>query len=180
MPEKYTIAWRPLLLLLLAIWIVEAFNLLVGHTLFPLGILPRTLQGLDGILWFSFVHGSLDHAVLNTVPLVVLGALSATRGSRNFIILTLGIILIGGGLLWLLGRSSWHIGASLLVFGYFGCLLAMAWYERSFAAILTAILVTVFYSGMLWGVLPLETHVSWEGHLFGLLAGVIMARHLSR
>ena len=78
--------------------------------------------------------------------------------------------------MWLLGRSAVHIGASGLVFGYFGYLVARGWYERRFGSILLAIVVIILYGGLILGVLPARGLVSWEAHLFGLIAGVLAAR----
>ena len=86
------------------------------------------------------------------------------------------VILCGGAALWLFGRVSYHVGASGLIFGYFGYLVARGWYERSTWAILAALLTLFLYGGLVWGVLPGRAFISWEGHLFGMLAGVLAAR----
>jgi len=81
-----------------------------------------------------------------------------------------------GAALWLLGRSAYHVGASSVLFGYFGYLVARGWYERSVTARLVVLLTLGLYGGIVWGVLPTRPFISWEGHLFGLLAGVLVAR----
>jgi membrane associated rhomboid family serine protease len=85
-------------------------------------------------------------------------------------------MLLSGAALWLLGRSAYHVGASSVLFGYFGYLVARGWYERSVTALLVAFLTLVLYGGIVWGALPMRSYISWEGHLFGLLAGVLVAR----
>ncbi len=157
-------------------WAVEVVNVLSGRQLGSLGILPRHLSGLIGIPLSPFVHGSMSHAMVNTVPFLVLGGLVALRGARAFVSVSVFVILCGGAALWLFGRASYHIGASGLIFGYFGCLVARGWYERSTAAILTALLTLFLYGGLVWGVLPGRPFISWEGHLFGMLSGVLAAR----
>jgi membrane associated rhomboid family serine protease len=114
--------------------------------------------------------------MINTIPFVVLGGLVITRGPRVFLELSLFIILVSGTALWIFGRSSYHIGASGLIFGYFGFLVARGWYDRSARSIIVALLVICLYGGILWGLLPTFTPVSWEGHLFGLASGIIGAR----
>jgi len=114
--------------------------------------------------------------MLNTVPLVTLGSFVVLYGTRIFLTVSLWIILLSGTALWLLGRSAYHVGASSVLFGYFGYLVARGWYERSVTALLVAFLTLGLYGGMVWGVLPTWYYVSWEGHLFGLLAGVLVAR----
>lgn len=160
------------------IWAVEAVNMLSGRQLDSLGILPRHLPGLLGIPLSPFVHGSASHAMVNTVPFLVLGGLVALRGVKAFVSVSVLVILCGGAALWLFGRASYHIGASGLIFGYFGYLVARGWYERSTVAILTALVTLFFYGGLVWGVLPGRAFISWEGHLFGMLAGVLAARTL--
>ena len=158
------------------IWAVEAVNVLSGRQLASLGILPRHLAGLIGVPFSPFIHGSASHTLVNTVPFLVLGGLVALRGMRAFVSVSVFVILCGGAVVWLFGRASYHIGASGLIFGYFGYLVARGWYERSTGAILTALLALFLYGGLVWGVLPSRSFISWEGHLFGMLAGVLAAR----
>lgn len=178
-----SLAW--LLALIAAIWIVELVNLFMDHRLNQYGIVPRTVEGLRGIPLSPFLHGGLGHLLSNTGPLLVLGGLVAARGRANFVGVTAFIIVIGGLGLWAVGRPwPWddvqnlvHVGASGLVFGYFGYLVARGWYERSFLAIFVSVVVIlVFGSGILFGLLPTAPYVSWEGHLCGLAAGVLIAR----
>ena len=158
------------------IWAVEGVNLLSGRQLYVFGILPRHLTGLVGIPLGPFIHGSVSHATLNTVPFLVLGGLVALRGVKTFLSTSVFIILCGGAALWLFGRFSYHIGASILIFGYFGYLVARGWYERSVWSILTAFLTLFLYGSIIWGVLPTQSFISWEGHLFGMLSGILAAR----
>ena len=167
----------PLLLGCMALlWSIECVNALLGHRLNRWGILPRTFAGLVGIPLSPFLHGSFAHLILNTVPLVTLGSFVAFYGTRIFLTVSLWIILLSGAALWLFGRSAYHVGASSVLFGYFGYLVARGWYERSITALLVAFLTLVLYGGIVWGVLPTRSYISWEGHLFGLLAGVLVAR----
>src|SRR5262245_57129343 len=158
------------------LWSVECVNALLDHRLNRWGILPRTLSGLVGIPLSPFLHGSFTHLSLNTPPLVILGGFVVLQGTRLFLAVSFWIIVLSGAALWILGRSAYHIGASSVLFGYFGYLLARGWYERSATALLVALLTLVLYGGIVWGVLPTRSYISWEGHLFGLLAGVLVAR----
>jgi membrane associated rhomboid family serine protease len=158
------------------LWGVECVNTLLDHRLNRWGLLPRTFAGLVGIPLGPFLHGSFTHLILNTVPLVTLGSFVAFYGVRLFLAVSLWIILLSGTALWLFGRSAYHVGASSVLFGYFGYLVARGWYERSVTALLVALLTLVLYGSIVWGVLPTRSYISWEGHLFGLLAGVLVAR----
>jgi len=157
------------------IWAVELVNTVLGHRLNVLGIHPRTVIGLPGILLAPFLHGGIGHVLVNTIPFVILGWLVILHGTGTFLEVSLIVILVAGAGTWLFGRPGVHVGASSLIFGYFGFLVGRAWYQRSVGSILVALVTLALYGGLLWGVLPLHTRISWEGHLFGLLAGILAA-----
>lgn len=162
------------------LWVLEiADTLIFKGWLNRFGILPRRWLGLRGILLAPLLHGNLRHLSMNTVPLVVLGWLILVRSTQVFVIVTAAVWLIGGLGVWLFaGAKSNHIGASGLVFGYLGFLLTNGYVEQSLVAIATTILVGLLYGSTLWGVLPLQRGVSWQGHLFGVLTGGLCAYYL--
>ncbi len=167
--------FRPLIVVLAVIWAVEVVNLALGHGLASWGILPRHLSGLIGIPLAPFIHANVFHAVSNTVPLMILGGLALTGGQGRFWEATALIVVLSGVLVWVFARGAYHIGASGLVFGYFGLLLGRAVFERSVVALAIAALTIALYGGLIWGVLPSRSYISFEAHLFGLIAGVIVA-----
>jgi membrane associated rhomboid family serine protease len=158
------------------IWVIEFINFFLGHRLSSWGILPRTLTGLKGIPLSPFLHSSIMHALFNTIPFAVLGGFVMLHGKQVFFETSIIIIFAGGTALWLFGRSSCHVGASGLVFGYFGYLVLRAWYERSLKSFVIAFFTVSLYGGILWGLMPTFSRISWEGHLFGMLAGILAAR----
>jgi membrane associated rhomboid family serine protease len=163
------------------LWGLEIVDtLLLGGSLDGLGLRPRTLGGLWGLVTAPFLHAGFGHLASNTAPFLVLGALMLMRGVSDFVGATIVITLLGGLGVWIFGRSATHIGASGLIFGYLGFLLLVGFLERSILGILVSVGVGVVYGGMLWGVLPQRPCVSWEGHLFGFLAGVFAAKLMSR
>ena len=162
--------------LVVTIWAVELVNVLMGHGLAVYGIVPRKVIGLRGIPLSPFLHGSIQHTLSNTVPLLVLGGFIAFQGRGALLRVSALVIAVGGAGVWVAGRPAIHIGASGLVFGLFGYLVARGWYNRSIVSVLVALAVIVLYWGMLFGVLPTAGFVSWEGHLFGLIAGILAAR----
>jgi len=170
----------PVLWMIGIMWVVEVANALLDHRLSGYGIFPRTAQGLIGIPLAPFLHGSLTHVASNTVPLLVLGTMIGFGGRGRLAAATIVATLLGGVGVWIFGRSAYHVGASILVFGYFGFIVAAALYERSVVSIVVAALTLVIYSGLVWGVLPHSPGVSWEGHLFGLLGGVAAAWMLAK
>lgn len=161
---------------MLVIWVVEIVNASQGHNLNAWGIFPRSVYGLVGIPLAPFLHGSYGHVISNSIPFLVLGGLIAFRGRQVLLRVSLVVIGVGGLGVWALGRPALHIGASGLVFGYFGYLVARGWYERRLGSILLAVVVIVLYGGLIVGVLPARGLVSWEAHLFGLIAGILAAR----
>lgn len=165
---------------LLLMWAVEALDTFVfDDGLQEHGIEPRQITGLEGVLFAPLLHAGWSHLISNSFPFVILGGLVTVYGPRKWITAT-AIITIGAGFAtWLFARSGNHIGASILVFGYFGFLLGSGWFERSFKAIAIAVVVAVFYGGLIFGVIPRGSGVSWEGHLFGVIAGVVAAGVLS-
>ena len=163
--------FQPVLILVALIWVVEIVNLLLGHRLTSWGILPRSFGGLIGIPLAPMLHGGFWHAVSNTIPLLFLGALTLAKGKRMFWETTVSVTLLSGVLVWLFARESYHVGASGLVFGYFGAILARAVIERSLTSMAIGIITVMAYGALIWGILPLRSQVSFESHLFGLIAG---------
>ena len=161
-------------------WIVFILNeVIFGRKLNTFGILPHNLIGLRGILFAPFLHGNFYHIAGNTVPFIVLGWLVMLRDIKDFYFVSFMSAFVGGLGTWLFGRNSIHIGASGVIFGYFGYLLFRGYFEKSFVAIAISIAIAIGYGGMIWGVLPTRSYISWEGHLFGFIGGIIAAKLLS-
>ena len=163
--------------LVLLAWLIEVVDFIVpGRWLDSHGIVPRTLFGLEGILFAPFLHAGFAHLAANTVPFLTLGFLVILRGLATFVGVTLSVMLLGGLGVWVFGPGNTvTIGASGVIFGYIGYLLGRGYFERRLDAILIALVVAVVYGGALWGVLPGDPRISWQGHLFSFLAGVATA-----
>jgi membrane associated rhomboid family serine protease len=164
----------PIIFLVTLIWAVEVVNFFLGHGLTSWGILPRSVGGLVGIPLAPMLHGGIWHTISNTLPLLFLGGLTLARGQARFWETTVNITLLSGLLVWLFARNAYHVGASGLVFGYFGAILARAVIERSLTSMIIGIITVMLYGGLIWGILPLRSHVSFESHLFGLIAGILV------
>ena len=168
--------------LLAVMWGVESIEWVLstdwGRTY---GILPRNPDGLWGLLLSPLLHGGFGHLIANSIPFAILGGLMMLRGVNEFVKATIQITILGGLCVWLIGASnSYHIGASGVIFGYMGFLLSIGIFERSIKGIAIALVAGFFYGGILWGVLPSEPGISWEGHLFGFLAGIASAKFLAK
>ncbi|NND89308.1 MAG: rhomboid family intramembrane serine protease [Granulosicoccus sp.] len=145
-----------------------------------LGLVPRTVHGLTGIVAMPFLHGDFKHLVGNTVPLgVTLMLLAGSRANTGAIVVF--IALLGGLGLWLFGRTALHIGASGLVFGLIAFHVFAGIFEKRLQSVIISIIVGLLYtSTLLQGVVPFQKGVSWEGHLIGAIAGAVVALMVSR
>jgi membrane associated rhomboid family serine protease len=158
------------------LWVVQIVNWAADYALNPaFGLIPRQVSGLDGVVGMPFLHGSFEHLISNTPPLLLLGALLAATTTRALAAINIAVIGLGGTLVWLLGSSAIHIGASGLVFGWFGFLITRGLVDRSPVTLGASVLVGVVYGSIIWGVLPGQPGVSWEAHLFGAIAGAVAA-----
>ncbi len=171
-------AIRGIVALLAVMWVVEIVDsVLLSDWAQGGGIHPRRIDGVDGVIWAPFLHSGIPHLVSNTIPFAVLGALVAIRGFGRWASVTIIVTLVGGLLTWLFASGGNHIGASGVVFGYFGALIGAAFFERRPAAMAPALVALMLYSGLIIGFVP-QPGLSWEGHLFGFLAGLGAARIL--
>lgn len=162
------------------LWTIEAIDWLTPMwNLNIYGIIPRTEMGLRGIFLAPFLHGNFPHLAANTAPLIVFGWLILLAGVGEFFLVS-GIAMVASGFgTWLIGAAnSVHIGASGVIFGYFGFLLLRGLFERSPMSIILSLIVGLVYGSFIWGVLPNQPGISWEGHLFGFLGGVVAAQIL--
>lgn len=164
-----------------SIWLVSVVGFVVPLQQ-ALGVQPRTLHGLLGIITSPWAHGGLGHLVSNTVPLLILGWLTMLPKQEGFWHALLGGALGGGITAWLLGGAhTVHIGASGLVFGFFGYVMARGFYTRRLVDIAVALPAGVLYGfSMLMGLLPVYPGVSWQCHLGGVVGGVLAARIFMR
>jgi membrane associated rhomboid family serine protease len=162
-------------------WVVEVVDRVAGGRLDRNGIEPRELDGLDGIVWAPFLHAGFDHLIGNTIPFLLLGFAIAFSGVARVILVTAIVAVVGGLGTWLIAPgNTLHIGASGLVFGFAGYLVARGGFSRSPRQILLGVVVVVLWGAtLLQGLVP-ETGISWQGHLFGAIGGVVAARVLSR
>ena len=173
--------WTPVAVLIgcvCVMWAVEIIDtVMLDDRLQDNGIGPRHLDRILGIIWAPWLHSDYGHVLSNTVPFIALGWLVSLRGLRYWFAVTVVSMVGGGALTWLVAGGSNHIGSSGVVFGYFGALLGAAVFERRPAALAPALVAMLLYSGLLTGLVPQEA-ISWEGHLFGLIAGFAVSRSL--
>ena len=156
-------------------WLVYGINIFLGQRLLYLGIHPRQLIGLPGILFCPLLHANFNHLFFNTIPLVVLSNFLLINGISYYLIVTLFITLISGFLIWCFAKPGIHVGASALITGYWALLVSNIYQEGSVTAVILGGISLYYFAGLFLGIFPRERGVSWEGHLFGLMAGLAVS-----
>ncbi|MFI5932867.1 rhomboid family intramembrane serine protease [Actinoplanes sp. NPDC051494] len=160
------------------LFLIEAIDIGLGAGTLDLagGIIPHRMDGLDGIIFSPFLHAGWDHLYGNSVPLILVGTFALAGGTRRFLCSTLVIILVSGIGVWIVGDpNSVVVGASGVVFGYLGLLFARGFVERSWWNLGVAGFIGLLYWYQIYNILPTNEAISWQGHLLGLLGGVIAA-----
>jgi len=172
---------RIILGLLAAMWLIEIADVALNVDLDQYGIEPREAEGLVGIVAAPFLHGGFGHLIANTLPFLVLGILIAFQGAVRVIWVTLIVAAVAGIGTWLTGPdNSIHIGASGIVFGYATYLLTRGIFNGDIWEILIGVGVAAIWGTALLGGLVPQEGVSWQGHFFGAVGGVVAARVLRR
>ena len=156
-------------------WGVKLIEVIFETSFAEYGLKPRTVEGLLGIILYPFIHADFLHLISNTIPLLILGTalfyFYKVLAYRVFFL----IFILSGVWVWLAGRPYYHIGASGLVYGLAFFLFLSGIFRKDRSLMAFSLLVAFLYGSIIWGVLPMETGMSWEGHLFGALSGIICA-----
>jgi membrane associated rhomboid family serine protease len=161
-----------------ALFLIEVIDVALGPGTLDVagGIIPHSVEGIDGILFSPFLHDGWEHLYGNAVPLILLGTFVLAGGVRRFIWSTVLIMLVAGVGVWFIGESGTVVvGASGVIFGYLGLLLARGLVERSWWNFGVALFIGLLYWYQLFNVLPTDQRISWQGHLLGLVGGVLAA-----
>jgi len=169
---------KEIAILILVMCAIQMVNVAMRMHLTRFGIIPRSIIGLRGILFGPLLHGSWGHLFANVGPLTVMLALLSFNKKRSLWSTTWAIWMTTGLAIWMVGRpGSIQIGASGLIYGLATFLITAALRGRDFFSAFIAFLVIVLYGGMVWGLLPVHPGVSWEGHLCGAIAGIVVASY---
>ncbi|GAA1791209.1 rhomboid family intramembrane serine protease [Actinomadura chokoriensis] len=160
-------------------WVLEAFDYTTNGWLDRFGIQPRDVDDLPDIFTAPFMHAGFGHLMANTLPFLILGFIAAARGIAKFLAASLIIIVVGGLGVWFLSSAN-TLGSSILIFGFFGYLVGRGIFERRLLDIGIAVAVVAVYGTMIFGVIPGDPGISWQGHLFGLIGGVLASWFLRR
>lgn len=160
------------------LWLIKVSDIIFNLDLVQYGVFPRRLSGLQGVVWAPLLHGSLSHVFSNTAPLIILGTTLLYGYPKSAKIVIPFIYSVSGLAVWLIARSSYHIGASGLVFGMMFFVFTIGILRWDKRAITLSLLVFFLYGGMIWGIFPSSSGVSFESHLAGAAIGILLAFRL--
>jgi membrane associated rhomboid family serine protease len=159
----------------LSIWTVYWLELRFQMNLNDYGVNPRTLEGLRGIIFSPFIHGSLDHLYNNTIPLAILMASLFYFYSKVALKTILLGILFSGLITWCIGRPSYHIGASGVIYFLASFIFFKGVFTKYYRLVALSLMVVFVYGSLLWYIFPIKDGISWEGHLGGFIMGLVLA-----
>jgi membrane associated rhomboid family serine protease len=163
------------ILFVAALWLIKFIEVYFNIDFTKYGIFPRNMEGMAGIILYPLIHGNYTHLINNSLPLLVLGLIIFHFYKKIAFNIWAGTWLMSGLWIWSAARPAWHIGASGLIYG-FGSFIFFSGIIRKNMRLLALSFVVVFlYGGMVWGIFPMKEQISWEGHLFGAIAGFILA-----
>ncbi len=162
-------------LFLILLWSIKITELYLNQDWYSWGIYPRSLNGLRGILFSPLLHGSFQHLLSNSGSLFILLTAIIFFYKRIALKIFLFSYIFTGLWVWCLGRESYHIGASGLIYSFFSFFLFSGILRKQKSMLAISLITILFYGSLIWGVLPQDPHVSWESHLFGFFTGLILA-----
>jgi len=154
---------------------VHVANYLLDGALVQYGIYPRDTSRIMLIASAPFIHGSWEHLLNNVWAFIIFSAFCLLRSIRFYVVASLFIILFSGLCVWMLARSSFHVGASGWIYGLWSLCIALAWFDRNLKSIAIGLLVMVLYGGMAASVFSFEKQISFEGHISGAIGGILFA-----
>lgn len=160
----------------LLLWFVYWLEIRFDYDFVENGILPRTFSGLQGVIFSPFIHSDMEHLYSNSIPLLILlAALQFFYAKQSLLVVTLGIIFSGLAT-WFIGRDSYHIGASGLIYVLVSFIFLKGILTKYYRLVALSLAVIMFYGGMIWYVFPkVDETISWEGHLAGMVTGFMLA-----
>ncbi|MDX5422171.1 MAG: rhomboid family intramembrane serine protease [Hymenobacteraceae bacterium] len=171
--SQFAYSFLPGTLFVALLWLIHLLSYLTEADLAWLGVLPRNFFGLIGVITGPLIHGDLLHLLSNTFPLVLLSGFILFMHRQGAVRVIVLVYVLSGLLNWLIGRQAYHVGASGVVYGMVGFLLFNGFLRHNRGAMAISLAVLFLYSGLFYGLFPSEERVSWEGHIAGLLSGLV-------
>ncbi|MFP4289858.1 MAG: rhomboid family intramembrane serine protease [Bacteroidales bacterium] len=156
-------------------WVIKIIESAVPTDFYTWGIYPLHTEGLKGIIFSPFIHGSYEHLISNTFPLLILGTALFYFYHKLGLAITIFSWIMSGIWVWVFARESYHIGASGIIYSWAAFLFVSGVIRDHPRLMALSLLIAFLYGSMVWGIFPLRERMSWEGHLMGLLAGIVLA-----
>ena len=156
-------------------WIVFLFEIDYGYNLNEYGIYPRTFSGLRGVLFSPFIHGDLEHLTNNTIAFFVLTLLLRYFFEKKYLRIFIFGMLLSGFLTWIIGRPSFHIGMSGVIYMLVSFIFTTSFFSKNYRLIALSLFIVFSYGSMIWYIIPIDESISWEGHLSGVIVGVLFS-----
>ena len=163
------------IIFLFLMWLVKIIEVNFQVNFVRYGVFPKTIEGLKGILFSPFIHKDFTHLINNSYPIIILGGMLFAIYRKIAVQLFIWLYFISGFLLWVIGRPSFHIGASGIIYSLASFLLVSGIISKNPRLTAVSMLVIFLYGSMIWGLLPTKGVISWEGHLAGFIAGILVA-----
>jgi membrane associated rhomboid family serine protease len=158
--------------ILLVPWLIFFITHFIYQKILLLGIIPRQTRGLPGVLFAPLLHANFNHIFFNSIPLIVLSNFILIEGLHYYLIVTLMITVLSGLAIWCIAKPGIHLGASALITGYWGFLISNIYQNATLTTLILGVLSLYYFGGIFLGIFSTDKGVSWQGHLFGLLAGL--------
>ena len=172
--ELFSILFIPFLFLLI-MWLVKLIEYNFNFSFVSFGVYPQSFKGLIGILFSPFIHKDFTHLLNNSYPILILGGMLFSFYKKIASQLFLWLFFISGFWLWIIGRPSFHIGASGIIYALASFLFVSGIIRKNPRLSAISMLIIFLYGSMIWGILPTKEPISWEGHLSGFMAGILVA-----
>ena len=163
------------IIFVLIIWTVKIVECFFDLNIYIFGVFPREIIGLRGILFAPFIHNDFTHLLNNSIPILVLGSLFVFFYKNLSFEIFMWLFFISGILLWGIGRPNYHIGASGIIYALATFLFTSGVIKKDTRLAAISLVIAFLYGSLIWGIFPSKVNVSWEGHLSGLVSGVIVA-----
>jgi membrane associated rhomboid family serine protease len=160
---------------LLIMWLVKLIELQFDLSFIKFGVYPQSLKGLKGVLFSPFIHKNLTHLFNNSYPILILGGLLFSVYRKIALQIFVWLFFISGFWLWIIGRPSFHIGASGIIYALASFLFISGIIRKNPRLAAVSLVIIFLYGSMIWGILPTKESISWEGHLSGFAAGILVA-----
>ena len=170
----FSILFMPFLFILV-MWLVKLIEYNFNFSFANFGVYPQNFKGLTGILFSPFIHKDFTHLLNNSYPILILGGMLFSFYKKIATQLFLWLFFISGFWLWIIGRPSFHIGASGIIYALASFLFVSGIIRKNPRLTAISMLIIFLYGSMIWGVLPTKEPISWEGHLSGFMAGILVA-----